>query len=172
MDIQTIEPVLIDYVLGGATPEVAALVDAFQEKDAEAQACIERWSKLAGLARQAMENDQTRPLPAFPQRQMHVARQGAQRRRAMLWAASLAASLLVGYAIGNFGRGRQMAPEVAMTRSRPSPVEAANRPSSNASDFWSVARMRDVAQRIAQRPAPAPQGALENRRVGFSRYGG
>jgi anti-sigma factor RsiW len=172
MDIQTIEPVLIDYVLGGATPEVAALVEAFQEKDAEAQACVKRWRTVAGLARQAMGSDQSTSLPTFPERKLQVARQMAQRRQAIVWAAALAASVLIGYLIGMNGRDRKMASEIATAGSRPAHVETTSNPESSDADFWSMARIREVAERNAARPPRAPAASLENRWDGFPHYGG
>ena len=172
MDTQKIEPLLMDHALGATTPEVGALIEAFQEKDTEVRARLEKWLGIAKLARRAMEETVVTALPAFPQRQLQVARLGTQRRRMLVWSAGLAACMLIGYLLGSRGHGHPATPAVVTADPRPTLAAAVAVPLAGVDDFWSIERLRASAERDAARSVRSSANTLWNRWTSFHHLGG
>lgn len=161
MDTQKIEPLLMDYALGATTPEVAALIEAFQETNADVRAQVSRWQNVANVARQAMDDGISNPLPVFPRRRL----QSAQQRARWLWSAvrtaALAACLLLGYLAGIQGHDRT-SPAGAVSDV---PIAAVH-------DFWSTERLRAVAEQDqAQKRGPTASG-FRNPSLLLQQFGG
>jgi anti-sigma-K factor RskA len=153
MDTQKIEPLLMDYALGATSAEVSALIEAFQERDADVQACLRQWQEIADLTRRATAPHETVAVPVFPRSRLQTAQRTAQRRRTAVRVAALAACLLLGYLIGTEAHGR---PDVAsLAKSVPmtmvvSPASA-DVPVATMNDFWSQSRLLAAMQRTSNR---------------------
>ena len=65
MDAEKLNALLIDHALCETTPDVAALMEAYIEKDPVARATLEEWHATAGLAKRALQGNLI-VLPAFP----------------------------------------------------------------------------------------------------------
>jgi anti-sigma factor RsiW len=153
MDMQKIEPLLMDYALGATSAEVSALIEAFQERDADVQACLRQWQEIADLTRRATAPHETVAVPVFPRSRLQTAQRTAQRRRTLVRIAALAACLLLGYLIGTEAHGR---PEIAsLTAGLPKTTLAtsasADVPVATANDFWSQSRLLAAMQRTSNR---------------------
>ncbi len=172
MDTQKIEPLLMDHALGATTPEVGALIEAFQEKDTEVRARLEKWLEVAELARRAMEERAVTALPAFPRRQLQVARRGMQRRRMLAWSGGLAACVLIGYLLGNRGHDHPATPAAVTADPRPTSEAAVDVPVAGVKDLWSISRLRASAERNASRPVRSSATTLWNRWISFHQLGG
>lgn len=153
MDTQKIEPLLMDYALGATSAEVSALIEAFQERDADVQARLQQWQEIADLTRRAIAPHETVAVPVFPRSRLQTAQRNAQRRQTLVRIAALAACLLLGYLIGTESHGR---PEVAslaagFPKIRFATPACADVPVATVNDFWSQSRLLAAIQRTSNR---------------------
>jgi anti-sigma factor RsiW len=152
MKPETLEALLLDRALGELSPEIAELLDAHFDHDPEAAQQADRLAATVHQARQAVAVKQEtprRPLAVARLRREHR----AQRQRAFAWElARLAACVVLGLAVGWYGRTARETPAIAVA-ARPVPpvVVAAGLPPSAASakGFWSLANLA-AAQRERQ----------------------
>jgi hypothetical protein len=157
MEPQQIEPLLIDYALGAASPEVSTLIEAFQAIDVDLKSRINQLRQLTELARQAIPAYQTLTVPLFPHRQLQSARRLSQWRRRAVRIAALAACLLLGISIGNRLRSPAMTSAttatalLSSTSTTAAPADAV--PVAAVDDFCSYSRFLAVTQRNVDRPA-------------------
>ena len=180
MELQKIEPLLMDYALGATTPEVSALIEAYQEKDAQVQANLEQWRGVAQLARRAIPTEETVTVPIFPRQLLQSARRTMLWRRAAVWGAALAACLMLGYFAGSVGHhcsdmaaplGGAPTTSVAITSVAPGSPAAAL-PVAAVGNFGSAAWWRAMAQRNAARPVRSSSNSFGNLSDLLQRFGG
>jgi anti-sigma-K factor RskA len=163
MDMQKIEPLLMDYALGGTSPEVSALIEALQEKDTGVRTEVDQWRSVAALARQTAPAEAAVNVPVFPVRRLKRARRVARVRQAAVWCSALAACLVLGYLVGNAHGDRT---KLATLAGQPAGVATVSSIAVNAMgesvpvaaviDFWSPSRLIALAQRNSNRPIPTP----------------
>jgi anti-sigma factor RsiW len=163
MDTQKIELLLMDYALGATTPEVTALIEAYQETNPQVRAEVAQWRDIAAVARQAMEEKKSATPPVFPRRQLHSAGRHAQWRKAAVRITALAACLFLGYVAGSQWNNRAATPATATAVS--APVAAVE-------NFWSMSRLRAVAERDAAQSARPSASSVRNPSVLLQQFGG
>ena len=148
MDMQKIEPLLMDYALGGTSPEVSALIEALEEKDAGVRTEVDHWRSITALARQTAPVETAASVPLFPARWLERAGRVARYRQAAVWCAALGACLMLGYVIGNAQGDRGQS---ATLTGKPVAIATSSNVSTVAVDgFWSPARLIAI-QRESQR---------------------
>ena len=157
MDSERIDALLMDHALGGTGGDVAALIEAYVEKDVEARGRLDGFRATVGLAKRAVAVKAV-VLPTFPREALERSRQGMGWRRGVLWGGGIAACVAVGFMMGSGWRATapsipviaQMgAGEGATSSSPPAPERVAA-----VKDFWSMSRLRANAE-----SAPKPSGA-------------
>ena len=166
---EQLEMLLLDRSLGGCTPEVSALLDAYLEKDAEARLEAERWGSLVGRARAAMGAERA-VLPPFP-----LERLLRRERRQRVWrmgavisgvAACVVAGVLVGAAWDADGKGTSAVakePESKPVGTEPARGMADAGEAGGVENFWSVARIEHDARQNRG-------GAVPVRPAGWERF--
>ena len=183
MDIEKIEALLMDHALGGTSEEVAALVEAFVEKDAAARGRLEELCGTVGLAKRVMGADVpsamhaqgpfpehgTRGLPALPRAAIERSLRRAMWKRRVLAGAAMAACVVLGTFCGRFwttkGIDRVVIVRAAESAARPAEVAVVR-------DFWSVDRLRAAAQE-ASRETPQTTSVAFGKRITFrNTFGG
>jgi hypothetical protein len=153
MDAEKLNALLIDHALGETTPDVAALVEAYIEKDPAARATLEEWRATAGLAKRALRENPV-ILPAFPREALERSQTMRQWRTRILWGAGMAACLAVGFMIGTRWDepATQVAQEPNAIPSPTSPLPTSPAHIAAVPDFWSISRFRAIAEN-SQKPA-------------------
>ncbi|MCL2641317.1 MAG: hypothetical protein FWD53_10760 [Phycisphaerales bacterium] len=151
MDDLKLEALLMDRALGGMSPEVAGLLDAYLERDAESRGRAEAWENVAGLAKRAMREDRVAELPAFPRRRLEAVRWWGRLGRVAVWGGAMAACLAVGWFLGSHKPVAEVevGNKVAAVENRQEPRVAAVK------DFWSEERLRTVV--MERRNSPSSQ---------------
>ncbi len=154
MDLQKIEPLLLDYALGATPPEVAALVEAYLETDTAARSQLAQWQSMVGLARRAIpEQAAAGAIPAFPHRQIQTAHKRARWQKAAAWAATMAACLTLGYFAGNQIRTQpNTSTNIAAGDAQQQASVTVEQPIAAVRNFGSPAWWRAMAQQNAKRP--------------------
>lgn len=158
MEMQVIEPLLMDYALGATDVEVSALVEALAAKDGQVQVQLQEWGEVAALAKRAEPMREMADVPVFPRQELESARRARIWRRATVQVAALAACLMLGFFVGSQVNGRNRELELPGAVSQmvvthtTIPGEV---PVAAVKEFWSPARLIAVAQSNAERPAPA-----------------
>jgi anti-sigma factor RsiW len=177
MDLNKIEPLLIDYALGAAPLEVAALIEAYVEKDAAAHSQLAQWQKVVDLAQRAIPESSTAHDPAaitvFPAGQLQIAKRHARWRKAATLATALAACLALGFFAGIQINLPLNKIAVASTRGNQQPASAtAELPIAAVQNFGSPAWWRTVVQQNANRPERSSTYTLQNLSALFHPTGG
>jgi anti-sigma-K factor RskA len=173
MELQKIEPLLMDYALGATTPEVSALIEAYQEKDAEVRTRLEQWRGVAQLAQRAIPAEESVTAPIFPRRKLQSARRTMLWRRAAAWGAALAACLMLGYFAGSQRRDRVETVATLGGAKVATLAAAADVPVAAVENFGSQAWWRAVAQQNADRPVRSSSSySFGNLSVLLQRFGG
>jgi hypothetical protein len=174
MEPQKFEAIFMDYALGATTPEVAALIEAFQEKDADVRRHVAEWRGVTALARRAIPAQEFVNVPIFPRSRLQNALRSAQWRRTAVWGAALAACLMLGYFVGKRGFDRVEVP--ASSSGVPTALvaapAAANVPVAAVNEFWSQSRLVAEAQRSAGQPVRSGSNAFGNLSVLLRQSGG
>ena len=158
---EQLEMLLLDRSLGGCTPEVEALLDAYLEMDAETQREAQRWRNLVGEARAALKQGPAE-LPPFPRERL------ARRERLLrIWrvgaavsgiAACVAAGVLV---TGTLDKDRKTPTVTAVMKAPESWLReqvATDLQVGGVEDFWSVARIEHDARQNRGGGAGRPPG--------------
>ena len=145
MNSDKLDGLMVDYSLGAVPEDVAILLEALAEKDADFRERIDQWRGVADLARRADESPRT-ALPAFPRQRLESARYARQARRAMIWTAAAAACIAVGFFGGLW---RQIKPS-APPQTHVVTVAPAEAPVASVADFWSVSRLRAEQEQRAR----------------------
>ncbi|HZZ29702.1 MAG TPA: hypothetical protein VFE46_17025 [Pirellulales bacterium] len=175
MDLQKIEPLLIDYALDVAPPEVMALVEAYVEKDAVAGAQLVQWQSVVGLARRAILNRNSTlalaAIPVFPRRRLQTAQRRTRMRKGATWAAALAACLTLGFFAGSQTQRQPNATAAASGNQKPA-LGTAERPIAAVRNFGSLAWRRAMVQQIADRPEQPSNYALKDLMILYHPTGG
>jgi anti-sigma factor RsiW len=153
MDAEKLNALLIDHALGETIPDIAALMEAYIEKDPAARATLEEWRATAGLAKRALQGNPV-ILPAFPRAALERSQAMRQWRTRIFWSAGMAACLAVGFMIGT--RWEEPTIQVAQAPngipSQTSPLPTSTAHIAAVPDFWSVSRFRAIAEN-SQKPA-------------------
>jgi hypothetical protein len=171
MELQNIEPLLLDYAWGATTPEVSALIEAYQEKDAEARSALEQWREVAQLARRAIPAQESITVPIFPWGRLQGIRRTAQWRRAAVRCAALAACLMLGYLMGSQVRDRA-GMTATLNGARPTLATTTDVPVAAVKDFGSPSWWRAMAQQNANRPVRSSPYSFKNLSILFHQSGG
>jgi len=176
MDMQKIEPLLMDYALGATSAEVSALIEAFQERDIEVRARLRQWQEIADLTRRATAPHETVAVPVFPRSRLQTAQRTAQWRRAAVWGAAMAACLVLGYMIGTQAHDRPEVVSLAagLPKTRLAAPAASDVPMATVNDFWSQSRLLAAIQRTSNRQPKSRSSwnSIDNLSVLFHQSGG
>jgi hypothetical protein len=153
MNEKILERLLIDRALGGLAPDVAALLEAYLDKDPGPAGLRREIDETVRLAGSALPRPPLRALPppkfvAFPRRSRAAAHPWRQ-----WWPVELAAVFVAGLMFGLWSSRPPLPPA-----SRPDPGQtiALQMPAgseSGTASFWSTAR---VAELQSKSPAPTP----------------
>ena len=173
MEMQKIEPLLMDYALGATDTEVSALVEALAAKDGHVRTQLEQWGEVAALAKRAEAVREMANVPVFPRQGLESARRAAIWRRTAVQVAAIAACLMLGFFVGSVNERNR---ELTLTGDMPQMVVANTTiagevPVAAVKEFWSPARLVAVAQSNAERPAPA-RSPVGNSSTMFFQSGG
>jgi hypothetical protein len=168
MDAEKIEGLLMDHALGATSGDVAALVEAYVEKDAAARGKLEEWGALAAGAKRAMRTEAVM-LPEFPRKALEQAERRRWWGKSLLIGAGMAACVAMGFGSARLGEQRgvpePMVAEAVVGGSTLSPQRVAA-----VQDFWSVARLRAYA---LNSPKPTEQtSSWMGRFQSSTRFGG
>jgi len=153
MKQEILNRLLIDRSLGALAPDVAALLEAYLERepaDSEAAAEIE---EAVRLARKALEGGPAVQLPPLKMLPLPEQPPAEHRRRRAWWPAELAAALVLGIGLGflAFHPGEpaqvKIQPPAAAVR-----VETADSAPPDA--FWSVKRLARMEPKTASTRGP------------------
>lgn len=160
MDAETLERLLMDRALGGLTPDVEALLDAYLERDSHAAARAAEFQAAAIAARRVLSTGSSAALPPFPAvRLEHI---GHVRRRLVLVrnVAGLAAALVLGVGLGAaYFRhvGERAGGAVPLPGAAPAKVVAVAStvtPSRGSADFWSAQRLYEQMRSVKRPETP------------------
>jgi anti-sigma factor RsiW len=145
MDAERMDALLMDHALGETTPDVAALVEAYVEKDAAARATLEEWRATAGLATRALQGKPV-VLPAFPRAALVRSQTLRQWRSRILWGTGMAACLALGVAVGIRWNSQEQPPVVPLAQAPVVPLPPPPMRIAAVRDFWSISRLRAIAE--------------------------
>lgn len=138
MDRETLESLMLDRALGGLSPEVAALLDAYLATSPEARAQAAAFEQVAAAAREALRSENLVTLPAFPLQRMERARRIGRGLRLAGYIGSMAACVLIG-----FGLRANSPPDPGIHA--PGPTEIVMQTPADAGGFWSARALRERA---------------------------
>ncbi|HTQ37828.1 MAG TPA: hypothetical protein VMJ32_02305 [Pirellulales bacterium] len=175
MELQKFEPLLLDYALGVTTSEVSALIEAYQDKDADVRTQLEQWRGVAQLARRVIPTEEAVTVPIFPRQLLQTAGRTMWWRRAAVWGAALAACLAVGFFAGSVSQrhsealARSSLSAGSLVASAPA-VE--HLPVAAVENFGSPSWWQAMAQRSADRTIRSPSYSIKNLPVLFHQLGG
>lgn len=159
MDNATMQRLVMDRSLGALDPVVSALLDAYLQTQPQWAQQARQLDDTVTLARSAMGKPAAR-LPLFPSQRLAQAQTQLRWRRGLTRLVAVAASVVLGIALGFawFGRGNAPSPAAGpAAAAAPATPLLAEKPAPADSDgLWSVHRLQRLAAAQAA-AAPAVQ---------------
>ena len=147
MDSETLERLMLDRALGALPADCEALLVAYLESHPEAASACREIEQAVGLARRALAEEPTKPLPAFPADRLLRSGRSFRLWRTARVAAAVAASIAIGFGAhvwlsraSTTGSGRPPAPMVAYSGS-----EQVSEDGREGAAFWSGRRLYERA---------------------------
>jgi len=149
MDPATLKRLMIDDALDALPSDVSALLVAYTNERPADAAELSRWRQVTEFAGKLADSPRVEKLPPFPRQPIAT----LHLRRAALATAALAASMLLGFKLGDWKSARSHSVPVIP----PAPiatVAAEPRPIVGVHDFWSTKRLLASALNQPERPKP------------------
>ena len=165
MDMEKIDMLLIDHALNATPPDVAALVDAFVEKDSEARIRLDNFRSTAGAAKRAIAGDtELPPLPRTlaclagplvgPRHRLTPSRA----QRVALWATGLAACMAISFFAGTLARFSIDSPHtVALIPAPPARIDPEKNAPPRASPPCRSFGRFPTCRRVPRKTVPVPK---------------